>query len=371
MRHATITILQDNLAHNVQVVKQQAPNAKLLAMVKADAYGHGVKAVIPALSCADGFGVACMAEALAVKACLADNDKRPVVLIEGVFDEDEWRQAIKHNLMTVIHHQTQLDFALKNPAPATSHTATIWLKYNTGMNRLGFDKQGVLTACQALILAGYRVILTSHFACADTPTHPLNHKQITCFHEMLTTLKGLYGNQVQGSLCNSAGIFNFAQCHYDWVRSGIALYGSSPMTDTPRQALGLKAAMSLSAQVMAIHHLSADETVGYGGLWTAKQPSRIGIVSLGYGDGYPRVVNGAYVFIHGQTCAIVGRVAMDMMAVDLTDVTAQIGDTVIFWGEMPSVDDVANSAGTIGYELLCRLTHRPDRVVEKLSNLTV
>ncbi len=361
MRSATITLHQSHLTHNAHILKNRT-HAKLLAMVKADAYGHGVSAVVPALLDADGFGVACMSEALAVKAVLTDD--RPIVLIEGVFGFDEWQQAITNNFMAVIHHDSQLDYALTQRPTTDSHTHTIWLKYNTGMNRLGFDKEHAMAACDRLIDAGYHIVLISHFACADTPDEPANQQQIQAFDELYHHLKDQYGDKIQGSLCNSAGLIGFDKHHYDWVRAGIALYGSSPFAHLSRDELHLKPAMTLSAKIMATHHLSQGDKVGYGGLWTAPHDSRIGIVSLGYGDGYPRVVNHAKVSINGVLTDIIGRVAMDMIAVDISHLDAKIGDDVIFWGDNPSIDTIASCANTIGYELLCRLTNRPTRITK-------
>lgn len=363
MRHTTITIHQDNIRHNVATLKAYAPKSKLLAMVKACAYGHQLANVLPAMTAADGFGVACMSEALATKACMAHSDTRPIVLIEGVFDVHEWQSAITHQFMCVIHHDTQLAYALSNPPPPNSPTRTIWLKYNTGMNRLGFDSNNTFIACDKLIKAGYTIILTSHFACADNKDHPMNAQQCQAFEQMLNRLQRQHGTNIRASLCNSAGIFNFPNHHYHWVRSGIALYGSSPLVSTSATTLGLKPAMSLNARIIAIHQLTADDFVGYGALWQAHAGTKLGIVSIGYGDGYPRVVNHAYVGIAGQLYPIVGRVAMDMLAVDITGSHVAIGDTVCLWGDTPTLDKVATWAGTIGYELLCRLSMRPTRLV--------
>lgn len=361
MRYATINIHQDALKHNLARIKSMT-KAHVLAMVKADAYGHGVSAVVPALIEADGFGVACLSEALSVKAVLDELAiNKPIVLMEGVFDEQEWHTAVACGFWAVIHCQAQLDWACQTSAP--SDYTPIWLKYNTGMNRLGFDKTALQKACQRLSDAGYELILTSHFACADDKNHPMNAKQIKDFEQMYQALSQQF--DIKGSLCNSAGIIHFKHHHYDWVRSGIALYGSSP-TGTDRDILGLKPAMTLSARIMATHHLKTGQSVGYGGQWRACKPSTIGIVSLGYGDGYPRVVNDASVLVMANTptlCPIVGRVAMDMMAIDLTALPPQawIDVPVVLWGQTPSIDTVANCAHTIAYELMCRLTMRPAR----------
>ncbi len=362
MRSAILSINKDYLQHNITTLKQHT-RARLLAMVKANAYGHGVDAIVPYLGEVDGFGVACMAEALAVKACLDKSDTRPIVLIEGVFSELEWQTATKENLMAVIHNAIQLEYALQAPPPKDSKTRQVWLKLDSGMHRLGFDPEAIIAVAKRLIDKGYELILTSHFACADESRHPMNARQIKTFQNILAFLTYKFGNRIQASLCNSAGLFNFTDCHYDWVRPGIALYGSSPLSDQSAQDLNLKPVMRLSAQVMAIHTLSSGESVGYGALWTAPVPTRVGIVSIGYGDGYPRVVQNGKVGIHGRTYAIIGRVAMDMLAVDLEDSEVAIGDNVELWGDTISVDSVARTANTLGYELLCRTTQRPTRLV--------
>lgn len=366
MRTATVTIDAAALAHNLQVIKSQLqPDTKVLAMVKADAYGHGVDKAVPALIAADGFGVACMSEALAVEDALRAVDTvRPVVLIEGVFSRDEWLDAIAHDFGCVIHHDEQLHWALEHKPSDNSFCCTIWLKYNTGMNRIGFGADEIIDKAKLLIDAGYQIILTSHFACSDEKEHPLNAVQIERFNHALQAILQLQSS-AQGSLCNSAGIFNFPQVHHNWVRAGIALYGAKPVAHCSAADLGLLPAMTLSAKIMAIHTLNAGDSVGYAALWSATDAHKIAIVSIGYGDGYPRVVDGAKVSIISQsgttTCAIIGRVAMDMLMIDVDGVDVAIGDDVILWGDAPHIDEVAMCANTIGYELMCRLTTRPNR----------
>lgn len=361
MRATYIDIDLNCIRHNVDVVKRQAPRSKLLAMVKADAYGHGVGNVFAAMDKADGFGVACLSEALALKAAMGQ-DARPVVLIEGVFGEKEWIEAIQNDFMALIHHRDQLDFALRHKPKPQSRSARVWLKYNTGMNRLGFDEKSALQAGKALLQAGYTLILTSHFACADDPSCPINGEQIARFEALLCALKTRGGGRVFASLCNSAGIFTTNR-HYDWVRSGIALYGASPLASQSAAALNLKPAMRFCAQVMAIHRLQAGQSVGYGALWRATKPTDLAIVSAGYGDGYPRAAQNAFVSINQKRCPVVGRVAMDMLAVDIGGQNVALGDTVTLWGDDPSVDAIAACAQTVGYELLCRATARPQRRV--------
>ncbi|OOR92077.1 alanine racemase [Moraxella caviae] len=378
MRNTTITIDTNALAHNLNIITEQthinAKPAKVLAMVKANAYGHGVANVIAGLAKADGFGVACFDEALDVKkACQAHGLSQPIVLIEGVFSKTEWQNTITQNFMSLIHCEAQLNWALQHLPPQDSHTRTVWLKYNTGMNRLGFDAEQATIAAQKLHQAGYRLILTSHFACADDE-HALNAVQIARFDELLHSLRQTVSPDVQGSLCNSAGIFNFPNQHHNWVRAGIALYGSSPFANRSAHALNLRPVMTFGAQIMAVHELNAGESVSYGALWQADKSAFIGIVSAGYGDGYPRVVENGEVLVvlngAAHRAPIIGRVAMDMLAVDLSafdDKTALLHAPVILWGAQAnavlSIDDVARTANTIGYELMCRTTMRPVRNV--------
>ncbi|MEN2751107.1 alanine racemase [Psychrobacter sp. FBL11] len=367
MRTANITIDPAALTHNLTQVKKRAPGAKVLAMVKANAYGHGVAAVLPALKQADGIGVATFAEAMEARQLGWD---KAIGLVEGVFSADEWQQAIDNACSCVIHHTPQLNWALENIPAEDSPARQVWLKYNTGMNRLGFDEKTVIEAAQRLHDAGYQLILTTHFANADDRDHPLNATQIQRFSDMLEYLQQHITPSIEGSLCNSAGIVNFSEHHHDWVRPGIMLYGSSPVIDQSAIDLNLKPAMEFSARIMAMHIVNTGEAIGYGSRWTAEQDTRTALVSIGYGDGYPRVISDdAYVCIVDANsnisyrCPIRGRVAMDMIVVDLSAAPVDIAldSKVVLWGAMPHVDEVASHAGTIGYELLCRLSARPKR----------
>ena len=365
----TITIKLKAITHNLNQVKQRAPQSKVLAMVKSNAYGHGVAAVLPALQQADGIGVATLTEALEARK-LGWN--KTIGLVEGAFTADEWQQAIEQDISCVVHHGPQLEWALQNIPPANSATRVVWLKYNTGMNRLGFNAEGVLLAAKRLHEAGYQLILTTHFANADDHDHQLNAMQIQRFSDVLSTLQSTISPDIKGSLCNSAGIVNFPEHHYDWVRPGIILYGSSPVTDQSAQELDLQAAMDFSAQIIALQTVSANDAIGYGSRWQAQQDTRTALVSVGYGDGYPRVVTGdAYVTVidanssQSYRCPVIGRVAMDMIVVDISSApeSLAIDSKVMLWGDAPRVDEVAGHAGTISYELLCRLSIRPNRVL--------
>ncbi len=364
----TITIKPAAITHNLSQVKALAPKSKVLAMVKANAYGHGVAAVLPALQQADGIGVATLREALEARQLGWD---KTIGLIEGPFTVDEWQQAIKHDISCVIHHAPQLDWALEQIPPVDSATRVVWIKYNTGMNRLGFNNQTLISAAKSLHDAGYQLILTTHFANADNQDHPLNAIQIQRFNDMLSTLRQTVSTNIQGSLCNSAGIVNFPEHHHDWVRPGIMLYGSAPVIDQSAYTLNLQPAMEFSAQIIALQTVQAGDAIGYGSRWIAQQDVKTALVSIGYGDGYPRVVNeDAYVSVidavnqQRYSCAVIGRVAMDMIVIDVSAVpeSSALNSKVILWGDAPHVDEVATHADTIGYELLCRLSVRPNRI---------
>ena len=380
MRNASITINSAALTHNLsQVIKKIPEKTKVLAMVKADAYGHGVKHCILSLQQADALGVACFDEAKQIRSL---GWQKGIVLIEGVFSQQEWAESIEADCQSIIHHQKQVQWALDQLPAADSACRTLWLKLNTGMNRLGFEPEEIVAVAKTLVDAGYNLILTSHFANADRPDHPSNANQIKIFTEALTELREQVDSNIKASLCNSAGILNFPECHFDWVRPGIMLYGSTPLEGISAQDLQLKPVMTFAASLMAIHNIAAGAPVGYGSRFVANRPIVKGIVSIGYGDGYPRVVDGsAWVTVKQMAsdsteseatvsykCPVIGRVAMDMIAIDLTEVpNPMVGYKVVLWGDPeqaePSVDEIANSAHTLGYELLCRVTQRPTRVV--------
>lgn len=358
MRQAQVLLSQSALHHNLQRVKQLAPHSQIVSMIKANAYGHGVEFALSALQDSDAFGVASMQEALEIRefGCL-----KPVTLIEGAFDADEWQQAAEHHFECVIHHQQQVDWALQHPTAYQQKGLKIWLKINSGMNRLGFSPEQALIVAQQLRAAGFELVLTMHFANADEPDHPLNQQQIEAFLDLKTKLA-----PIQASCCNSAAIFNWPDLHFDYVRPGIMLYGSSPFAGKTASELNLHAVMTLQSHLIATHDIASGQSVGYGSTYKTTRPTRLGIVAMGYGDGYPRAVTHSYVAIGGQRAAILGRVSMDMLAVDLTDLPRHIDvdEPVTLWGQYPSVDDIAACNNTIGYELLCKVTNRPLRLIE-------
>jgi alanine racemase len=355
VRQATVYIDSQALQYNLNRVKQLAPNAKVVSMVKANAYGHGVKDCLAALSATDAFGVACLQEALEIREL---GFTQPVTLIEGVFSADEMQIVAEQNFEVVVHHQAQVDWLLEHKTAYIAKGLKVWVKLNSGMNRLGFKIDVIKAVINQLKTEGFTCVLAMHFANADVE-HPLNDEQIRQFLEIKNDCAPL-----MASCCNSAAIYKYPELHFDYVRPGIMLYGATPFADKNVHDLDLKPVMQFTAEVIALNHIQAGESVGYGSTFVATQAMQLAIVSIGYGDGYPRAFNQPNtVVINGTFIPVVGRVAMDMIAVDVTGLNVTLGTEVELWGKQRLVDDVATANGTIGYELLCRLSNRPVRQV--------
>lgn len=358
MREARLVIDTLALRHNVQRVRDNAPASRLIAMVKADAYGHGALAVAEALPNADAFGVAFLEEALALRAA---DIRQPIAVLEGLFSREEMEAALQHQLMIVVHQEQQLQLLEQC---RSAGKVQVWLKADTGMHRLGFPPEMVpqvfqrLLACSSVESVG----LLSHFAAADNPESPQTTQQITCFQDLHRRMQAVSPYKVPTSLCNSAGILAWPAVHGDWVRPGIMLYGSSPFAAESADSLGLRPVMTLSSRLIAVNPLKKGESVGYGATWTAERDTRIGVVAIGYGDGYPRTArNGTPVLVNGHIVPLAGRVSMDMITVDLGDLPVEVGAPCVLWGEGLPVDEVAACAGTLSYELFCKVTARVGR----------
>ncbi|MEO6078854.1 MAG: alanine racemase [Steroidobacteraceae bacterium] len=339
------------LRGNLARIREAAPRSRVMAVVKANAYGHGLVPTALCLADADAFAVARLEEAIALRGA---GVRKPIVLLEGVFDAGQLAEAARQNLEIVVHESEQL--ALLERAPA-GHRFVVWLKIDTGMNRLGFRAQQVAAALTSLTSMGehlHELRLLTHFASADEHDNPLTAAQLTRFAELTR------GLTLTRSLANSAAVFAFPASHADWVRPGLALYGVSPFSDRVGSDLGLVAAMRLVSTVIAVREVPAGETVGYGGTWRAARDSQVAIVAGGYGDGLPRMLpNGTPVLVHGRRASLAGRVSMDMIAVDVTGVgNVQVGDAALLWGPELPVEEIAAHAGTIGYELLCGVSQR-------------
>lgn len=352
-RKTFCTLSAANLLHNLNVIRAQAPRSKIIAMVKANAYGHGMAEVAARLDGqVDALGVASIDEALALRKA---GVKAPVVLMEGVFTPDELAQAAEHNFWVTFHSRRQIDWLahMQLPTPLTA-----WLKINTGMGRLGFpaaQAADVLRSLSGSASLRQPVGILSHFACADEPGHPLNRKQIDAFRAIAQDHAG------PKSLCNSAAIFAFPDLHFDWVRPGLALYGASPLAGRSAEELGLKPVMTFSAELIAVQNAARGSSVGYGARFVCPEDMKVGIISVGYGDGYPRsVAEGMPVLVNGVRCPLIGRVSMDMAAVDLRPcANAVAGAEVVLWGKGLPVEDVSGFTDHINYDLLTGMQNRP------------
>lgn len=353
-RPTRVQIEADALLHNLGVVKRHAPGKKVIAMVKANAYGCGMPAVLPVLEGqVDAFGVACLEEALAIRALGARSD---CILFQGIFSADELHTVAAQKFQCVIHQPHQLEWLLQN---ALSHPIKVWVKVNTGMHRLGFDPRDVYDVLTTLANCPWvdkQIGLMTHLACADEPNNPCNQQQLQTF----AALEVPPQIDLTRSIGNSAAVLSLPESHADIVRPGVMLYGVSPFSNQTGQQLGLIPVMRFVSAISAIHHYPASARIGYGGTWQTNKPSIIGVVAAGYGDGYPRhITQNTPVWINGYQVPIVGRVSMDMLTVDLTDCeTVAVGDVVELWGQHIPVENIALSAGTIAYELLCQFSPR-------------
>ncbi|HAZ74977.1 MAG TPA: alanine racemase [Enterobacteriaceae bacterium] len=349
MQAATVVVNRRALRHNLQRLRELAPASKLVAVVKANAYGHGLLETARTLPDADAFGVARLEEALTLR---AGGITQPILLLEGFFNADELPLLDSLRLTTSIHSNWQLK-ALQNAR--LSAPLDIYLKVNTGMNRLGFMPERVSSVWQQLRAMKNvgQMTLMSHFASGEKPDGIVE--------AMVRVEQAAEGLNCPRSLANSAATLWHPQAHFDWVRPGIILYGASPSGQWHDVAnSGLKPVMALHSEIIGVQTLKRGDRVGYGGRYQATGEQRIGIVAAGYADGYPRhAPDGTPVLVDGVRTGIVGTVSMDMLAVDLTPCPqAGIGTPVELWGSEIKIDDVAAAAGTVGYELMCALAPR-------------
>jgi alanine racemase len=347
-RPITATINNAALAHNLGVARAHAPHAKVFAVVKANAYGHGLLRAAAALRAADGYAVLEFDAALQLRAA---GYAQRIVLLEGFFDRREAVEGAARRLATVVHSEEQLRL-LDGLSAGTK--LDVLLKINSGMNRLGFAPDAVAPAYARLQEhpGVGKVTLMSHFADADGARGV--DWQLQTFEHAVA------GIAAPRTLANSAATLRYPATHFDWIRPGILLYGSSPFAEQSAAALGLQPVMTLASQIISTCTLKPGDTVGYGGLFRAEKNMRIGIVACGYADGYPRhAPNGTPVLVGDRLARTVGRVSMDMLCVDITDMPgAGLGTRVVLWGEGNPIDDVAQAAGTVSYELMCALTAR-------------
>lgn len=340
------------LKYNLQRVKSIAENRSVIAMVKANAYGHGIARVAHALSAADALGVASLEEGLLLRDA---GITQPIVLIEGLFYPDEIAEAAKHHFTLVVHHEPHVEMLEK---AQVSEPFTVWLKVNTGMHRLGVDPAQFASLYQRLNASPSvkkPIGIMTHFAEADAVNSESTSAQLALFNQITADFPS------PRSLANSAAILAWPASHGDWVRPGLMLYGASPFPEKTGLDVGLQPVMTLWSRLIAINHVKKGGRVGYGGTWTAPEDMLVGVVGVGYGDGYPQFAqNGTPVLVNGVECALVGRVSMDMLTVDLRNQPhAKIGDPVVLWGEGLPVERVARASATSAYEILTRMTPRP------------
>ena len=344
------------LRHNYQLAKR-LHGGRALAVLKANAYGHGAVACAQALSgLADGYAVAFMDEALALRKAGVEG---AILVLEGAFDRQELEWAHAHGVWCVVHQASQLRLIETGRYPRLN----IWLKLDTGMHRAGFAPTEVASAHARLTACGNvaGITLMTHFARADEPDIDATALQMATFDQAIQGLGGLR------SLCNSAGVLAWPRVRCDWARPGILLYGADPL---PQGRHGLRPVMTLCSEIFAIRTLQPGDTLGYGGSYVAQRPTRVGLVAVGYADGYPRSAPaGTPVAVKGRLTRLIGRVSMDMLTVDITDLPeAGLGSTVELWGQQVDINAVAQAAGTLAYEILCNVKRVPLRYAEPLPS---
>jgi alanine racemase len=343
------------LEHNLSVVRHHAPRSRVMAVVKADAYGHGLLRAAEALAHADGFAMLELDAAVRLREA---GYRQTILLLEGFFDPDELAWIEQYRLSTVIHNHEQIAMLA---AARLRGRLDVFLKLNTGMNRLGFPLEQVDAALETLRsnpVVG-QITLMTHLACADEPRKAQSVSiQIERFNAAGK------GCRLPRSLANSAAILRYPETHADWVRPGIMLYGASPLAGTSAAELDLHPAMTLSSQIIAVQTLKSGEGLGYGHIFRPSRPLKVGVVAGGYADGYPRhAPTGTPVLVNGRRTRLVGRVSMDMLHVDLSEIEdAGVGSRIILWGRGIPIDEVARAADTIPYELMCALAPRMQKV---------
>jgi alanine racemase len=357
MSRTAIAILStENLLHNLKVIKKQAPHSKVIAMVKANAYGHGLRSVSSRLEKhVDMLGVASIDEALILRKI---GIQIPIILAEGAFEPNELLVASTEGFHVVFHEKVQLQWLANLSCPLPIQA---WLKVDSGMGRLGFDMDEAPAYFDQLSRSrqiAQPIRIMSHFACADEPDNPLNQQQIDAFSQFIQTISRKAPSEY--SLCNSAGVFQYPACHYHFIRPGIALYGASPLFGQSAAELNLKPVMTLQTSLISMKMMAKGSPVGYGARFVCPQDLPVGIIAFGYGDGYPRTTrDGAPVLVNNTRCKIIGRVSMDMIAVDLSACPdAKVGDPVILWGRDLPIEEVARFTDNVSYDLLTGVQNR-------------
>jgi len=354
LRQASIDL--DAIRHNYEIVKQLAPHAKVTAMIKSDAYGHGLIPVAKTLDQVESFGVSVIEEAIALRDA---GISQRIILMTGAQTDEELQLCVERSIDIVVHdpdHLTMLA-GLKG-----DNLITVWLKLDVGMHRLGFapDQADEIYRQLSVIAAVVNpIFLMTHLSNADQLSDSETARQLKEFKSIASHY------QSPCSVAKSAGILAWPESHYDWVRPGIMLYGISPLQDQIGEHHGLRPAMSFTTKVVAVKQLHQGDPVSYGGIWCCPEDMKVAVVGVGYSDGYPRHArSGTPVLINGQRCQLVGRVCMDMFAVDIRGVDdVKIGDNVTLWGPGLPIEDVARHADTIAYEIICHVSDRVKKIL--------
>ncbi len=356
-RPSRVVIDKQALQHNLQRVKELAPNSKIMAIIKADAYGHGIVRVAQTLSDADAFGVACLEEAEQLRSASINNS---IVLLEGPHKAIDLSLIEQLELDIVIHSEAQLEILEQ---VSLNKPLQVWIKIDTGMHRLGIPANKVSEVIERVANCSnvrQSPKLMTHFATANEINNSLARQQLTLFNQVCE------GTGFEKTMANSAAIINFSEAHGDWVRPGLMLYGVSPMEDRIAIDHGLKSVMTLESEIISIQHLSKGDSVGYGATWQCPEDMPVGVIATGYGDGFPRhAKSGTPIMVNDVRCSLIGRASMDMLTVDLRNQPeAKIGDRVVLWGKSLAIEEVAQYADTIPYELMCGV-HKRLEFVEK------
>lgn len=352
MRPTVATVRLTDIASNYQLASSRAPQSKSIAVIKANAYGHGMKEIAQHLQAqVPAFAVALMEEAVELRDA---GINKPIIVLQGPACAADIEQAVTSDFCLLLHQQQQLEQVLSAVLPGP---VRVWLKLDTGMHRLGFVPDDLDQVCNDLYSSHNvqrELVLCTHLACADDMNDPMTREQVG----LIRSFSSKHGLPM--SIANSAGILYWPRSHAEWNRPGYMLYGLCPTGAFDSKAHGLLPAMTMNSEIIATREVPVGEGVGYGHDWVAKRPSKIGTIAIGYGDGYPRhAPGGTPVLVNGQRVSLVGRVSMDAISVDLTDLEkSEVGDPVELWGQNLSVNEVASAAGTIGYEILAGLTGR-------------
>ena len=364
MIRTTYAVINLNaVAHNVEQIRQAAPNSKVMAVIKANAYGHGLVRMAKSLDgLVDGFAVARVQEGISLRN--AGLWQQRIVVLEGFTHREEVFDLIEYDLEASFHSHHQLEILQHAHRPMP---LKIWLKIDTGMNRLGFKADEIAPLHEKLTkndMIKKPFHFMTHFANADDLSDSTTTQQIDLFKKLTKTYDG------EKSLANSAGILAWQDSQADWVRAGIMLYGISPFANSTGKEFNLMPIMSLHSRLISVREVFAGETVGYSGTFTAEKATKLGVVAVGYGDGYPRYAkNGTPVLVNGERVPLVGRVSMDMITVDLgMDSKAKAGDPVTLWGENLPIEEIALCANTIPYTLTCGVTPRVEIIEAKHPN---